>query len=207
MTDTTNIVFTLSPVTLARLLPYAHKEKTRYAMDGIAVSRDGSSLAATNGKICARIGDALGDNPIVIPADDVKVLIRDAKSKRREPERAITFASADNGVTVTATVHDADNPEREHGTRTFRPVEGYFPPIEDVYDDMGETTTFGLDFALLERMYKAAKAAGNTAGRVTVRVGDNRASRASTHVEFRATPGAVDSRPVEALIMPVNLAD
>ena len=190
---------TINPTHLATLTHLSHKEGTRYAMRGVAVDEQGN-LAATDGKCAGRIGPLSGD-VIVVGTDTVKSLLTLAKRAKRGPELAITLrGNWGMGEDITATVHRADSPDDVRATTSFTSEHLYFPDTEAVYaPEKGGVATVGLDFALLERIAKSAKALGGTVGRITFSV--ERTATAPIRVEFR-----VDGVTLEIRAMPVRLA-
>lgn len=169
----------------------AHREVTRYAMNGVLVDEKG--FTATNGKVLCHVthNGAVGAGvaPFVIPLATVKDLNRAIGAGKKAKPFVLELGPLPAEGKATRTGE----------TRDIRPVDGFFPPYEDVLPtDRDSRDDVGLNAQLMIDLLKAAQAFAGTKD-VVLRMN---VKDAKAGVIFKATSGG---REFTGIQMPVDL--
>jgi hypothetical protein len=139
----------------------AASEKTRYAMNGVLLDVKSGYAVATDGKILARVRmDCSGETEpatcAVISTEDCE---RVAKAIPKAKQRGMPDGSA--AVTLADGVFVADT-----GSVTLKcaPVEGHYPPYDEIMPKVGTGLKVGINAALLAELVAALSAASDKRG-------------------------------------------
>lgn len=200
----------LIPRKILALHDIAAKGKTRYAMDGVRISTEANGrirAEATDGKMLLRASFAAEPNedgsapyaqlPVIVPRDLCKIHAKPLKKGPCQGQRRECLALSPEGPSVVS--HDATG---ARSTMAFSPVEGHFPPTDDVVPEPlgGEGVTIGLDAELLYRLATALHACQGDDRGAVVRL-EIREPTDAIRVTFRVVGSSVDAVGV---LMPVD---
>ena len=177
---------------LAAALPFAHKEKTRYAMNAVRVFSTGNActVEATNGKQLIRVTDASLDSDardadsLTVPAELAKQSLRGFPRGKRSQHIEVSR------------VGEVISTESSGQSLTYRETLGVFPPTDDVWPESPEGLVIGLGVPVLEVLIKALKAAKLDVVKLTIK-------DAEAGVHFVSSGGDVK---LEGILMPVQIA-
>lgn len=224
----------LLPKGITALRNVAHPEKTRYAMNGVLIERnkDGNvSAVATDGKALAFVSWHEDTSPemrdvfgipteprthapfrVIVPADALKTAEKGIPSKKAIVSRApysqnIAIEETSEGDSFRLATHNGEGST----VAGIKPVDGYFPPYEEVLEaSTRKAKASGIRIALnVEILYRLATSLATAAESL----GADIDAREPVIVLEMSGPadavvvrlGAGGSRNLYGVIMPVNV--